>query len=443
MEQLFEGAIYNQEAEYSAIGALFIEGDLVKECILQPENFYFVQCRTIFEAIKNVDNKDIPVDLVSVVEELGSKLDQVGGVNFLSELAGSVPTTANFSYYQNLVLEHWKMRKAIQEANNLKKELLENKDLSALNTTVANLLRIDEHGTDEDFDLKETMVEMYLEMEVDQGDLTGVDTGFTELNHITNGFQRQDLIIVAARPSVGKTTFCLNIAENVSSARNGKPSAVVGIFSLEMKDKLLLRRMCSSVGRINATKMRNPKRFFDNEDWTRLTRAMGEIEKKDLFIYDKPAVTVQEIYTKARKLRNRFEDRDVIIIIDYLQLIQGSPKHGGNRTAEIGEISRMLKIMARELDITVIALSQLSRGVESRQDKRPTMSDIRESGQIEQDADVIAFLYRDDYYDKETEKKDIIEIIVAKQRNGPVGLVELAFLKEYSKFVNLERRASQ
>lgn len=249
---------------------------------------------------------------------------------------------------------------------------------------------------------------------------------------MTAGFQRNDLIIVGARPSVGKTAFALNIAQNVAT----KTGENVAIFSLEMGAEQLVMRMLCAEGNIDAQRLRTGS--LTDEDWGKLTMAMGSLSNAGIYIDDTPGVRVQDIRSKCRRLKQ--EHGIGMILIDYLQLILGSGRSGENRQQEVSEISRSLKQLARELEVPVIALSQLSRGVEQRQDKRPMMSDIRESGSIEQDADIVAFLYRDDYYDKESENKNIIEIIIAKQRNGPTGTVSLAFVKEYNKFVNLERR---
>lgn len=265
-----------------------------------------------------------------------------------------------------------------------------------------------------------------------KGDITGLETGFRELDKMTAGFQRNDLIIVAARPSVGKTAFALNIAQNVAT----KTGENIAIFSLEMGAEQLVMRMLCAEGNINSQRLRTGT--LTDEDWGKLTMAMGSLSNAGIFIDDTPGIRISEIRSKCRRLKQ--EHGLGMVVIDYLQLIQGSGRPGENRQQEVSEISRSLKELARELEVPVIALSQLSRGVEQRQDKRPMMSDIRESGSIEQDADIVAFLYRDDYYNKESENKDIIEIIIAKQRNGPVGTVELAFIKEYNKFVNLERR---
>ncbi|MCG0314173.1 MAG: replicative DNA helicase, partial [Calditerricola sp.] len=264
--------------------------------------------------------------------------------------------------------------------------------------------------------------------------VTGVASGYPDLDRMTSGFQPSDLIIVAARPSVGKTAFALNIAQNV-----GIRGETVAIFSLEMSAQQLVTRMLCAEGNLEAHKLRTG--YLEEEDWERLTMAISTLSKAPIFIDDTPGITVTEIRSKLRRLK---AERGLsLVVIDYLQLIQGRSRYAENRQQEISEISRSLKGIARELHVPVIALSQLSRAVEQRQDKRPILSDIRESGSIEQDADIVAFLYRDDYYDPETDRKNIVEVIIAKQRNGPTGKVELVFLKEYNKFVSLDRRYAQ
>jgi replicative DNA helicase len=263
-----------------------------------------------------------------------------------------------------------------------------------------------------------------------KGDVTGIPTGFRDLDKVTAGFQRNDLIIVAARPSVGKTAFALNVAQNVATRANEN----VAIFSLEMGAEQLVMRMLCAEGNIDAQVMRTGA--LQNEDWRKLTMAMGSLSNAGIFIDDTPGIRVNDIRAKCRRLKQ--EHGLGMIMIDYLQLIQGPGRSGENRQQEVSDISRSLKGLARELEVPVIALSQLSRGVEQRQDKRPMMSDLRESGSIEQDADIVSFLYREDYYDKETEDQNMIEIIIAKQRNGPTGTVKLAFVKEYNKFVTID-----
>lgn len=281
--------------------------------------------------------------------------------------------------------------------------------------------------------IKDVLMEVFDKVETlfnQKGSTTGVKSGFVDLDKMTSGFQRSDLIIVAARPSVGKTAFALNIAQNIGV----REKETVAIFSLEMGAAQLVQRMICAEANVDAGRLRTG--FLEPEDWEKLTMAIGSLSEANIYIDDSPSVTVADIRAKCRRLKK--EKGLGMILIDYLQLIHGRGK-GDNRQQEVSEISRTLKQIARELNVPVIALSQLSRGVEQRQDKRPMMSDLRESGSIEQDADIVAFLYRDDYYDKESEKKNIIEIIIAKQRNGPVGTVELAFLKNFNKFVNLDR----
>ncbi|PDY47665.1 replicative DNA helicase [Bacillus pseudomycoides] len=427
--------IRNLEAEQSVLGSIIMEGDLIKDCQLKPNQFSLPTHQAIFKAMRELEDAESPIDLVTVVEKLDSFINQIGGIQILVNLADSVSTTKNFSYHEGLVIEAWKMRHAQEVAGDLYKRLQKDRDISVISNTIDELNAIEETGYSGEFDLKETLVGLYKKMQIDVGDLTGINTGYNDLNRMTSGLQTGDLIIVGARPAMGKTAFVLNVAYHAASS-----DTAVGIFSLEMGEEQLLKRMISSAGNVDATKMKNPKKLCNIKDWENISQAMGLINNLPLEIYDKANVTIQEIYAKTRKLKRKHPDKKVLIAIDYLQLIVGDPKHRGNRMQEIGEISRKLKLMAREFDVCVVALSQLSRAVESRQDKRPLLSDLRETGQIEQDADLIAFLYREDYYDAETANKNITEIILAKQRNGPVGTVELAFIKEFSKFINLERR---
>ncbi|WP_242294605.1 replicative DNA helicase [Bacillus cereus group sp. BfR-BA-01381] len=428
--------IRNVEAEQSVLGSIIQEGDLIKDCQLKVKQFFLPTHQVIFKAMRELEDAEVPIDLVALIGKFDeSFMHQIGGIEFFVNLTEVVTTTKNFSYHEGLVIEAWKMRHAQEVAGNLYNRLQQDRDMSAIGTSIDELSAIEETGYSDEFNLKDTLVDLYKNMQIDVGDLTGIPTGYDDLNRMTAGLQEGDLIIVGARPSMGKTAFVLNVAFHAASAHTA-----TGIFSLEMGEEQLLKRMISSTGNIDATKLKNPKKLCNLKDWEKISQAMGLINDLPLEIYDKANVTMQEIYAKARKLKRKYPDKKVLIAIDYLQLIVGDQKHRGNRMQEIGEISRKLKLMARELNVCVVALSQLSRAVESRQDKRPLLSDLRENGQIEQDADLIAFLYREDYYDRETENKNITEIILAKQRNGPVGVVELAFIKEFSKFVNLERK---
>jgi replicative DNA helicase len=432
----------NIEAEQAVLGSVLLEQEAltVTSEILIPDDFYRTSHQKIYQAILTLSDKGEPVDLVTVTAELADQnlLDEVGGVSYLAELANSVPTAANVEFYARIIEEKSVLRRLIRTATTIASEGYEREDdvEGLLSDAEKKILEVAQQKNTKAFqNIKDVLVVTYDKIETlhhRKGDITGIPTGFTELDKMTAGFQRNDLIIVAARPSVGKTAFSLNIAQNVAT----KTDENVAIFSLEMgADQLVMRMLCAE-GNINAQRLRTGD--LTPEDWGKLTMAMGSLSNAGIYIDDTPGIRVGEIRAKCRRLKQ--ESGLGMILIDYLQLIQGNGKGGENRQQEVSEISRSLKALARELQVPVIALSQLSRGVESRQDKRPMMSDIRESGSIEQDADIVAFLYRDDYYDKETEKKDIIEIIIAKQRNGPVGTVELAFVKEFNKFVNLERR---
>ncbi len=425
--------LYSQEAEEATVGALFLEDGLIKDCTLRPEHFYLARLKRLMSLILQLDAKGKPVDVISVVEEAGQhNLESIGGSSYITQLAGSVPTVANFTFYQDTVLEYYQKRKAVEIAGRIQEHAQNGDIASTLRDGIHDLMQVEDHLGDDDLgEIMPALVELYGEAEMDLGEMTGIPSGFRNLDRLTGGFQESDLVIVGARPSVGKTAFALNMALNAAD----QEAAL--IFSLEMSKKQLLKRMISCKGEISSIKMRNPKRYFNDGDWAHLSGVMGAFGEVNLHIFDQAGMDIQYIWSKVRKARRKYgEGKRILVVIDYLQLIAGDPRHQ-NRQAEISEISRKLKTMARDLNVAVIALSQLSRGVESRQDKRPMLSDLRESGQIGQDADVIAFLYRDDYYHKESDRKDTIEIILAKQRNGPIGTVRLAFMKEIGKFGDL------
>jgi replicative DNA helicase len=432
----------NIEAEQAVLGAIFLEPQALTMAseILVPEDFYRSSHQRIFTVMIKLNDLGKAVDLITVSEELAATklLEDIGGVRFLSELAGSVPTAANIEYYARIVEEKSLLRRLIRTATGIAQDGYNREDEvgTLLGEAEKSILEVAQRKNAGAFHtIKDVLVRTYDNIELlnnRKGDITGIATGFAELDRMTAGFQRNDLIIVGARPSVGKTAFALNIAQNVAT----KTGENVAIFSLEMGAEQLVMRMLCAEGNIDAQNLRTGA--LTDEDWGKLTMAMGSLSNAGIYIDDTPGVRIGDIRSKSRRLKQ--EHGLGMILIDYLQLIQGNGRSGENRQQEVSEISRSLKALARELQVPVIALSQLSRGVEQRQDKRPMMSDIRESGSIEQDADIVAFLYRDDYYDKETENKNIIEIIIAKQRNGPTGTVQLAFVKEYNKFVNLETR---
>ncbi|MEK3945010.1 replicative DNA helicase [Paenibacillus sp. FSL H3-0310] len=447
MESLATRELPNSpSAEATVLGAIIIDStgdaaDLV--AAMSPEAFYNPANRNIFGAITSLYQSGNPIELPSLANQLNheKQLEQIGGVSYLAKLARSVPTASDVTYYIGVMKEKHTLRKAIHSAQE-QMELAYNSDDAE---QVVNSMQIaasdisDQTTTKADFkSVRDVLIEVIetTETKVENainGVVSGIHTGYTDLDQMTAGLQKGDLMIVAARPSVGKTAFALNIAQNVAV----RSKETVAIFSLEMSAPLLVQRMVSAEVNLDASTLRTGS--MREDDWNKLSVAAGILGESNLFIDDPAVITVHEIRAKCKRLKK--EKGLGLIVIDYLQLIQGRGSKNGseNRQQEVSEISRTLKQIARELDVPVIALSQLSRGVEQRQDKRPMMSDLRESGSIEQDADIVSFLYRDDYYNQDSEKKNIIEVIIAKQRNGPTGTVELVFLKNFNKFVNYER----
>lgn len=423
------------QVEEAFIGSLFLDQELIHDCTIRPEQLYHSRLRTIFSIMKRLVEKGNPVDGLTVAEEAGAQqLESIGGYHYLSILCDSVPSTAHFSFYQEALKKYYQKRKAVEIAIRIKNEAAVQEDMETiLRDGIYDLQRLEDHLCVEDQgDITEGLVNLYHEFAKDQGDISGIPTGFQALDGLTGGFQESDFIIIGARPSVGKTAFALNIA--LQAAKED----VAIVFSLEMAKKQLLKRAVSQLGWVSSVKLRNPYRTFNDSDWNGLHQATGSLINLQLHIFDQGGMDVSFIRSNVRKLRRKYgQEKRMLVVIDYLQLIKGDPRLKGNRQAEISEISRELKQVAKESNVVVIALSQLSRAVESRQDKRPMLSDLRDSGQIEQDADVITFLYRDDYYDQESERKDRIEVILAKQRNGPIGTVHLAFHKEFGIFRDL------
>lgn len=447
MSQEFNERIppHNIEAEQSVIGAVFLQPEAFVSAseILRHEDFYRAAHQRIFAAMTHLADRGEPIDVVTVTTYLNDRkeLEEAGGVSYLTQIAESVPTAANIEYYARIVEEKALLRRLIRAATDIVTAGFEREDEvdDVLNEAEKTILEVSSRKTSEGFkNIKDVLIDVYDNIEQlhqNQGDVTGIPTGYQELDRITSGFQKNDLIIIAARPSVGKTAFALNVAQNVAVKTDNN----VAIFSLEMGADQLVQRMLCAEGNIDSQRLRSGQ--LQPDDWGKLTMAMGSLSNAGIFIDDSPGIRVSEIRSKCRRLKQ--EHGLGMIMIDYLQLIQGSGNSKENRQQEVSEISRSLKALARELEVPLIALSQLSRGVESRQDKRPMMSDLRESGSIEQDADIVGFLYRDDYYDSESEKQNIIEIIISKQRNGPTGTVDLAFVKEYNKFVDLDYRYSE
>ncbi len=429
------------DAEQAVLGSMLTDREAVNTAIevLKEEAFYREDNRAIYQAIVNLYNKSEPIDIITLKDELESmgKFEQVGGFDYLASLPDKVPTTANVQKYIKIVEEKSILRNLIKTAN----EIIElgydpAEDVEdIMDGAEKRIFDLMQSKNQKGYTpIKDVLVESFTKLEElynRKQHITGVPTGFAELDYKTAGLHGSELILIAARPAMGKTAFALNLATN-AALRGNTP---VAIFSLEMsKDQLVNRILCSEA-MVDSNKVRTGK--LGEDDWVKLAGAIGPLSEAEIYIDDTPGISVTEIRTKCRKLSI---DKGIgLVVIDYLQLVQGS-KRAGSREQEIAEISRSLKILAKEINVPVIALSQLSRAVEQRPDHRPMLSDLRESGSIEQDADIVMFLYRDDYYNKESEKKDIAEVIIAKQRGGQTGTVELLWMGQYTKFVNLERR---
>ena len=433
---------HDLEAEQAIIGSMLTDRDAVISAIeiLKEEDFYREDNKAIYTAILNLYNRAEPIDIITVKSELESmgKFEQVGGLEYLAELPEKVPTTANAMKYIKIVEEKSTLRRLIKTAN----EIIElgyspTEDVEdIMEGAEKKIFNIMQEKNQKGYaPIKDVLVESFTKLEElynRKQHITGVPSGFTELDYRTAGFHGSELILIAARPAMGKTAFALNIATNAAV----KANVPVAVFSLEMSKEQLVNRILCSESMVDSNKVRTGK--LEEDDWTKLAGTIGPLSEAEIFIDDTPGINITEIRAKCRKLK--LEKNIGMVVIDYLQLIQGSNKRGGSREQEISEISRSLKILAKELDVPVIALSQLSRAAEQRPDHRPMLSDLRESGAIEQDADIVMFLYRDDYYNQDSEKKDIAEIIIAKHRGGSTGTIELLWLGSYTKFVNLERR---
>ena len=430
------------EAEQAVLGAMLLKPDAVTTAAeeLSADDFYRETHRLIFEAMMELKERTEPVDLVTLTEQLkkADKLTKIGGIPALSLIANSVPTAANVHYHARIVHEKAQLRSLINAATEIAGAAYESADEveDIMDSAEKRILQVASGKRSKDFvPLQDILLDTLEQIDLrynNKGSITGLPTGFAELDHLTAGLQKSDLILVAARPSMGKTAFTLNIAAHVV-LRAKEP---VAFFSLEMSKEQLVQRLLCSEGRIDSQRLRVGE--LEEKEWGDLIDTANRLSAAPLYIDDTPGITVMELRSKARRLKA--EHGLSLIVIDYLQLMQGrASKSGDNRQQEISEISRSLKALARELNVPVIALSQLSRSVESRQIKRPMLSDLRESGSLEQDADIVMFLYREDYYDPETENKNITEVIIAKHRNGPVDTVDLTFLKQFTKFGNLSR----
>ncbi len=430
------------EAEQSVVGAMLIDRDAIQVAseMIGKDDFYNQQLGMLFEAMVELHQEGTPVDNVTLQNRLKEKNapPQVYNMDYILNMASSVPTSANVKYYAEIVLEKSKRRELIHSCQDIiNNSYQDDNELDALmNDTEKEIFRITQMRDTGDYvPISEIVMNALNKIEIAsklQGTVTGLPTGFTDLDYKTAGFQPSDLILIAARPSMGKTAFVLNIAQHMAFHKD----KTVAIFSLEMSKEQLVNRLMSMESHVDSQHIRTGN--MTDMDWENLIESADLIGRSHLIIDDTPGISIQELQSKCRKYK--MEHNLHIIMIDYLQLMSGSGKRSSeSRQQEVSEISRALKALARELNVPVVALSQLSRAVESRPDHRPMMSDLRESGAIEQDADMVMFIYRDDYYNKDTDRKGVSEIIIAKQRNGPIGTVELAWLPEYTKFANLEQ----
>lgn len=428
------------EAEQSVVGAMIMDREaiVVASELITGDDFYNKQYGILFEAMVELHDEGSPVDLVTLQNRLREKdvPPEISSLEFVRELITAVPTSANIKYYANIVAEKSTLRKLIRLNEEIANTCYAGKEPLEviLEETEKKVFNLVQRRNMEDFvPIRQVVMNAIEKIELaakNKGAVTGIPTGFLDLDYRTAGMQPSDLVLIAARPSMGKTAFVLNIAQHVAFKEN----QTVAIFSLEMSKEQLVNRLFSLESRVDAQHLRTGS--LSDAEWESLIESAGVIGKSNLIIDDTPGISIAELRSKCRKYKLEHDLK--MIIIDYLQLMSGSGR-SDSRQQEISDISRSLKALARELSVPVMALSQLSRAVEQRPDHRPMLSDLRESGAIEQDADVVMFIYRDDYYNKDTELKGIAEIIIAKQRNGPIGTINLVWLPEYTKFANMEK----
>lgn len=435
---------HSKEAEQSVIGSMLSSSEAVGAAceILKPDDFFFGQNKEIYSAMMELFNENTPVDMVTVSDRLNQrdKLDSVGGVTYLSTLVLSVPTTGNVEYYAKIVKDKAVLRRLIYSTQGILSMAYDEGDTTERIIDRSEQLILDISSNKDQSDIvhiSEIMMSAYDDMvqnSLNKGTVTGISTGFNYINNATGGLHGGELIIVAGRPGMGKSSFAVNIAENAAINEN----IPVAIFNLEMSKSMIVNRIICSQALVDSQNVR--KGDFQPEDWLQICAVIDKLSAAPIYIDDSSSITVSEIRAKCRRLK---QTKNLgLVVIDYLQLMQGSKK-SDNRQQEISEISRSLKVLAKELDIPVIALSQLSRTSESRSDKRPMLSDLRESGAIEQDADLVMFLYRDDYYNKDSQEKNIAEVIIAKQRSGTTGTFKLGWQGRYTKFVNIDYTANE
>ncbi len=431
---------HSPEAEQSVIGSMIMSRDAIVEAseIITGADFYQQQYGIVFEAMIELHDEGKAVDLITLQERLKEKdlPSEISSMEFVRDLLSAVPTSANVKYYAEIVAEKSMLRKLIKTTEEITNAcyLGKEKTQDILEVTEKKIFDlVQNRGSEEFVPIRQVVLNAIEKIEKasrSQGSVTGIPTGFIDLDYKMSGFQPSDLILVAARPSMGKTAFVLNIAQYMAFHND----VTAAIFSLEMSKEQLVNRLLALESKVDSQNIRTGN--LEDEEWAKLIEGANIIGKSNLIIDDKPGISISELRSKCRKYK--MEHNLGVIFIDYLQLMTGSGR-SESRQQEISEISRSLKALARELNVPVVALSQLSRAVEQRPDHRPMLSDLRESGAIEQDADVVMFIYRDDYYNKDSENKNIAEIIIAKQRNGPIGTVNLVWLPNYTKFVNMKK----
>lgn len=431
---------HNLEAEQAVLGCMLIDSDIIPSVteMIKSEDFYRDDHKEICEAILDITERAGPVDIITVSEQLQLRgtLDAVGGLDYLASISSAVPTTANAKHYAKIVEEKSLLRKLLKAASDISGMCFDSSDeaIYVLDRAEKSIFDILQKRSTQGFThIKDVLLETFNRLEElynSKSYITGIPTGFTDLDVKTAGLQNSDLILIAARPGMGKTAMGLNIAQ-YAAVRKHVP---VAIFNLEMSKDQLVNRMLSSEVMVDSQKMRTGK--LEDDDWNKVAQALAPLSEAPIFIDDTPGISVMDIRAKCRRLK--LEKNLGLVVIDYLQLMQGRGRVE-SRQQEVSEISRSLKILAKELNVPVVTMSQLSRGPESRNDHRPMLSDLRESGAIEQDADIVMFLYRDDYYNPDTEKKNIAEVIIAKHRNGSTGTIDLRWFGEYTKFANLKR----
>ncbi len=431
---------HSSESEQTVLGAMLIDKVALEKALnkLNPEDFYFAANKEIFDAANDVHRLNRPVDLITINEELRrrEKLEFVGGLDYLTSLSENIITTKNIETYCNIIKEKATLRKLINAANEIiAKGYQDNEEIEkVIELAETRIFSISQQREQSDFShMKDIVMDVFYQLEErakTEGTLTGITTGFDSIDRMTSGLQKSDFILLAARPSMGKTALALNIAMNAA-----KSDSSVAIFSLEMSKAQLVQRIISMESLVESNKLRTGQLL--DEDWTKLANAMNSVSNTNIYIDDTPAITLFEMMSKCRRLK--MEKGLDLIIIDYLQLMEGDSR-SESRQQEISYLSRGLKALAREMDCPILSLSQLSRAPEQRTDHRPILSDLRESGAIEQDADVVFLLYRDEYYNKDTDQKGISEVIIAKQRNGPTGTVELAWIDRFTKFSDIPNR---